>query len=71
MTGKRALEEGLQEGGEGYLAAQAGSLARGDKGVLNSEDWSNVGQQAAQGVKGDFNALNAINRIKIPFHALV
>ena len=47
--GKQALKKDYKRGGEGYLAAQAGSLARGDKGVLNGEDWNNVGQQAAQG----------------------
>ena len=32
-------EEFIQESGEGYLLADAGSEARGDKGVLNSDDW--------------------------------
>jgi hypothetical protein len=49
QSGLQTVEEGTQEWGEGLFAADAGSEARGDKGVLSADDWKNVGQQGLQG----------------------
>ncbi|HNL81090.1 MAG TPA: hypothetical protein PKL69_12205, partial [Agitococcus sp.] len=49
QSGLQAGEEFIQESGEGLFAADAGSEARGDKGVLSADDWKNVGMQGLQG----------------------
>ncbi len=45
-------QEGIQEGGEGYIAKTEGSLAAGRKGELTSEDWRGEHGIIQQGLQG-------------------
>ncbi len=46
------FQEGIQEGGEGYIAKTEGSLAAGRKGELTGEDWGGQHGIIEQGLQG-------------------